>query len=96
MDPMPVTGNPVVDHWLAIIGLVMSVASAAASFLNGKVRDALDAGEEIPSLFLYTALVINSLAFNIDKAGQMQRLLRGQSVMITRMGPADVKKDGAP
>lgn len=83
---MPVTGNATLDHWLAILGLVMSVSSAAASFLNGKIRVVLDEGEDVPALFLYLALAVNVVAFNIDKAAQMQKLLRGGSVIVTRVG----------
>jgi hypothetical protein len=84
--PMPVTGNPTLDHWLAILGIVMSVSSTAASVLNGKIRAALDAGEEVPALFLYTALAINTVALNVDKAAQMQKLLKGGAVVVTRVG----------
>lgn len=86
MEETPlVTGNPRLDHYLAIIGLVMSMASAAASFINSKVRSVLDAGEDVPPLFLYAALAANYLAFNVDKAAQLHRLLRGHKMEITRI-----------
>lgn len=85
MESMPVTGNPFVDHWLAVIGIVMSVSSAVASFFNGKVRAVLDAGEVVPVPFLYITLIANYLALNMDKAAQIHRLLRGGKVVVTRV-----------
>lgn len=82
---VPVTGNPTLDHWLAVLGIVMSVSSTAASLLNGKIRAALDEGHEIPALFLYTALVVNTVALNVDKAAQMQKLLKGGAVTVTKV-----------
>ena len=88
MEPMtvPVTGNATLDHWLAVFGLVTSIASTAASILNGKIRAALDAGEEIPALFLWLGLAVNTVALNVDKAAQMQKLLKGSAVVVTRVG----------
>lgn len=91
MQPLPVTGNALLDHWLAILGIVMSVSSAAASFLNGKVRAVLDAGETVPPPFLYLALAANYLAVNIDKAAQLHRLLKGGAVVVTRVTNEEAK-----
>lgn len=85
MEPLLVTGNATLDHWLAILGIVMSVSSTAASVLNGKIRAALDEGDEIPALFLYAGLVINTVALNVDKASQMNRLIKGGSVSVTKV-----------
>lgn len=85
MDSMPVTGNATLDHWLAIVGLVTSISSTAASVLNAKIRAALDEGEVVPVLFLYVALIVNTVAFNIDKAAQMQRLIKGGAVSVTKV-----------
>ena len=96
MEPIvPVTGNPTLDHWLAVIGLVMSVASAVASVINAKVRTALDEGYEIPALFLYTGLAANYCAFNVDKAAQIHRMLRGQPVTVVKVGPPPEEKPHA-
>jgi hypothetical protein len=88
MEPviMPVTGNARVDHWFAVIGIVMTSASTAASILNAKVRAVLDAGEEVPVVFLGFALAMNYAALNIDKAAQIHRLLKGGKVVVTRVG----------
>lgn len=85
MEPALVTGNATVDHWLAVAGMVVTVASGIAAVLNAKIRAALDAGDDVPAVFLYVALVVNTVAVNIDKAAQMQRLLRGGSVVVTRV-----------
>lgn len=92
MDAMPVTGNPTLDHWLAILGIVMSVSSTAASVINAKIRTALDEGHEIPALFLYTALAANYLALNVDKAAQLHKLLRGHPMVVTKIAPKQEDK----
>jgi hypothetical protein len=86
MEPTLVTGNATLDKCFAVVGLVMSVSSTAASVLNAKVRSTLDVGEEVPPLFLYLSLAVNYLALNIDKAAQVHRLLRGESVVVTKVG----------
>jgi hypothetical protein len=80
--PHLLTGNATVDHWLAVLGVVLTVSSTAASFLNGKIRAAIDAEGEAPPLFLYAALVFNYAAFNADKAMQIHKLLRGTPVKV--------------
>lgn len=86
MESMPVTGNPTLDHYLAILGIVTTLSSAAATFINARLRAALDAREEVPRFFLYLALMVNYAAFNIDKCGQFQRLLSGvpATMMVVR------------
>jgi|GEM_PF-2655481 len=88
---MPVTGNATLDHWMTIIGMVVTVSSAAATVLNAKIRATLDEGEEVPSLFLYAGLLVNTLAVNVDKAAQMQRLLKGGTVSVTKVTKAGVE-----
>lgn len=85
---VPVTGNATLDHWLTIAGMVVTGASAAAGVLNAKIRSALDEGAEVPSIFLYAGLVLNTLAVNVDKAAQMQKLLKGGSVTVTKVTKA--------
>ena len=82
MDAMPVTGNAKLDHYLAILGIVTTLSSAAATFINSKVRAAIDTNAEVPTPFLYLALVVNYAAFNIDKCGQLHKLLRGEPATI--------------
>jgi len=91
MESMPITGNAKIDHFFTIIGIVMSVASTAASVLNAKVRGVLDAGEEVPVPFLWMTLCVNYLALNMDKTAQLHRLLKGGSVVVTRIDKPEVK-----
>jgi hypothetical protein len=86
-SPQLVTGNPTVDHWLAILGIAVTLSSAAASFLNSKIREAIDSQGEAPKVFVWLALVINYLAFNADKAMQMQKLLGGGTMTVTKVAP---------
>jgi hypothetical protein len=88
MDPvvtpsiMPVTGNAQIDHWLAILGIAVTAASTAATFLNAKIREAIDAEGSAPKLFLWLGVIVNTLAFNADKVSQMQKLLNGHEVTV--------------
>lgn len=77
------TGNQKIDHLIGLGGTLVTVASLAAAQLNHKVREAMDSEGEVPDLFLWLALVLNCLALNIDKAAQMQKLLKGQPVKQT-------------
>jgi hypothetical protein len=92
MEPsiMPVTGNAKLDHWFALAFMVTNTASILASALNAKVRAAFDAvkddgAADVPKAFLYLALVLNYAAFNIDKAAQLHRILRGADVTVLKL-----------
>jgi hypothetical protein len=82
------TGNPKIDHLLAILGVVVTASSALAGFLNARIRAALDDGSEVPAPFLYMALLCNYLAVNLDKAGQISRLLKGAPVTVLKVARA--------
>jgi hypothetical protein len=94
MEPIPQTGNPKLDHWLALAFMVTNTASIAASALNAKIRSAIDSEGEAPKPFIVAALVLNYAAFNIDKAMQMQKLLRGHEVVSVRLGSAGTQASG--
>lgn len=87
------TGNAKFDHLIGLGGTLVTVASLAAAQLNHKVREAMDSEGEVPSLFLWLALVLNCLALNIDKAAQMQKLLKGLPVKQTVKKAAEEKKE---
>ena len=95
MEPIPQTGNPQLDHYLAMAFMVTNTASIAASALNAKIRSAIDSEGEAPKAFIVAALVLNYVAFNIDKAMQMQKLLRGVEAVSVRVGPAGAQAAGA-
>lgn len=92
MDPnitnpdLPVTGDPRIDHWLALIGALVPLMSAFAGFLNNKVRAAQVAGAEINPAMLHAASLVNVLAVNLDKAGQLAKLAKGRPVSTTTRG----------
>lgn len=93
MEPKLVTGNATLDHYLTILGIVTTLSSAAATFVNTRLRSAIDAKEEVPKFFLYLALVVNYAAFNIDKCGQVSRLLRGAPATMLVVHSAPEKTD---
>lgn len=81
------TGNAKLDHLLGLLGVVVTLASTAAGFVNAKIRAALDAGEsDIPWPFLALGLTLNTLAFNVDKASQLRRMMRGAPVTVLKVG----------
>ena len=79
------TGNEKIDHVIGLISTFVALASFLASSLNSRIRSALDSEGEVPGLFLWVALVLNYLAINLDKAAQMQKLLRGHSVSFMKV-----------
>lgn len=85
-DELPVTGNPRIDHWLAIAGALVPVMSALAGFLNNKVRLAQTEGQAVSPSMLQAAQVVNLLAVNLDKAKQLGALARGRAVPTTTRG----------
>lgn len=72
---LPVTGNPRIDHWLALAGALIPAASALAGHLNQKIRDAKDAGEEVSEGLLKFAQIVNLVAVNLDKSKQIGKLI---------------------
>lgn len=74
-DSLPVTGNPRIDHWLALAGALIPAASALAGHLNQKIRDLKDAGEEVPEGLLKAAQIVNIIAINLDKSKQIAKMI---------------------
>lgn len=73
---VPVTGNPRIDHWLALAGTLVPAASAFAGMLNQKIRDAQAAGEEVPEFLLNLAAAVNFVAVNLDKSRQLTKMVK--------------------
>jgi hypothetical protein len=97
VEPIPQTGNAKLDHYLALAFMVTNTASIVASALNAKIRSAIDSEGEAPKLFVGVAVVLNYVAFNLDKAMQMQKLLRGQSATVLRVaGGPSADPQGSP
>ena len=96
MDIMSIsTGNPKIDHWVGVVGTLVTVASFFAGSLNQKIRLAMDTEGEVPVPFLYAALVLNYLAVNLDKAAQMHKLLKGLPVPKTEKTKQEPKENEA-
>ncbi|MDP3910855.1 MAG: hypothetical protein Q8Q14_10745 [Gemmatimonadales bacterium] len=64
---------------LGTLGAVAIVASLAASVANGWVRTLAEQGVTIPRWVLIVVAILNVLAANLDKAGQLARGYRGPS-----------------
>jgi hypothetical protein len=64
------------EHAIAIAGVVVSVASVVASFVNQYVRDAQQSGSSVSAWVLHSAAVLNALALNGDKAVQALKLAK--------------------
>lgn len=62
---------------IASAGLVVSVASLAASLLNQYVRSAQESGASVRPWVLHASAALNALALNGDKCVQALRLARG-------------------
>lgn len=65
-----------IDEILKIMGAVVPLLSAVASFLNHVVRVRKDSGAPVSSLLAGSGAVLNVGALNLDKALQLARLLK--------------------
>jgi hypothetical protein len=72
---LPVTGNPRVDHWLALAGALVPMCSMLAGKLNQQIRDAQAAGEEVSEGLLRAAQIVNIVAVNLDKSKQIAKMV---------------------
>ena len=86
---LPVTGNPRIDHWLAIAGALVPMCSVLAGKLNQQIRDAQAEGEEVSAGVLKFAQIVNLIAVNLDKSKQIAK-------MIAEMRAAKKAIDAAP
>jgi hypothetical protein len=64
------------EHVISIAGVVVSVASVVASFVNQYVRDAQQSGASVSAWLLHAAAALNALALNGDKAVQALKLVK--------------------
>lgn len=77
------TGSERIDHILMFLGALVPLMSAAASFINHLVRQRTDAGEQVSPLLLNTGAFLNVASVNVDKAVQLAKMAKGQSVAAT-------------
>lgn len=81
MDPTTtITGDSTFDHVLAIIGALVPLLSALASFVNWKVRQVTAEGKQPSAALLTTGSVLNFASVNVDKAVQFAQMVRGKPV----------------
>lgn len=62
-----------VSHVVTVAGLVVPLASAAASLVNHFVRKAQAEGREVPKALLLVGSVLNVISVNLDKAVQLAK-----------------------
>ena len=77
------TGSQRLDTILMFLGALVPLMSAAASFINHLVRQKTDAGEQVSPALLNTGAVLNAASVNVDKAVQLAKMAKGQSVPTT-------------
>ena len=65
------------DEIINLVGIVVPVASLAASVLNQRIRSAQAEGASVAPWILTFAAAINAVALNGDKAVQAVKLVRG-------------------
>ncbi len=76
IGPITVRDHMNWDVILQVLGAVVPLMSAVASFLNHVVRVKKEAGAEVPALLAGSGAVLNVGALNLDKALQLARLLK--------------------
>ena len=64
------------DHVLQILGGLIPVLSALASFVNHVIRSRQAEGASVPPMLAGAGSVLNVGAINLDKAIQLARLLK--------------------
>ena len=89
---LPVTGNPRIDHWLALIGALVPLMSALAGLLNNRERSSQVEGQQVSPAMLHAASLVNVLAVNLDKASQLAKMAKGLPTPTTTRGVVN----GAP
>lgn len=68
-----------VEQALAILGALVPLASALASFMNHMVREKQAKGEAVSPLMLAAGSALNAASINLDKAVQLGRMVKGGS-----------------
>lgn len=65
------------DGLIGISGIVVPVASLAASLLNQRIRSAQVEGKTVDAWILHLSAALNVVALNGDKAVQALKLAKG-------------------
>lgn len=61
--------------FLGIVGAVVPVLSALASFVNQLIRNAQNAGKPVDPVLATTGVILNTGAVNVDKAVQLVKMM---------------------
>lgn len=75
-----------VQNVLSIVGALVPLMSALASFLNHIVRQKQERGEEVSKMLLNSGAVLNVGAVNLDKALQLAKLAKKGAKEVTDEG----------
>lgn len=67
------------ENVLAILGALVPLASALASFLNHMVREKQARGERVSPVLLSAGSMLNVASINLDKAVQLGKMVRGSA-----------------
>ena len=65
------------DVLISLAGIVVPVASLAASVVNQQIRSAQADGKSVASWLLHLSAGLNAVALNGDKAVQAVKLVKG-------------------
>lgn len=84
-----VTGNPKIDFVLSIMGALVPVFSALASFVNHFVRVRTSQGTQPSGVMLAAGAALNLASMNIDKGVQFAKMASGKEVPQTAVQPTD-------
>ena len=95
METNLVTGDPKIDHWLSILGALVTLSSALTSVINHRVRTKLDAGVEPAKALVAIGSALNFAAVNVDKGLQLMRMFKGTSPAPTTDAAAPLVIDPA-
>lgn len=83
------------EQILAILGALVPLCSALASFLNHVVREKQAKGEAVSSVLLSAGSLLNVASINLDKAVQLGKLAKGMNVASTEPVVEPAKQEAA-
>lgn len=75
-----VTGNHKIDFVLSIVGALVPVFSAMASFVNHWIRVQTNQGQQPAPAMLMAGAALNAVSMNLDKGVQFVKMASGKEV----------------
>jgi hypothetical protein len=82
-----VTGNHKIDFVLSVLGALVPVFSALASFVNHWIRLQTNEGKQPSGVLLATGSLLNVASVNLDKGVQFAKMAAGKEVPQTSAAP---------